>query len=789
MELNLLKKSSFLSTLNWNEIIEQLSSYLYFQANIKKIEQTPFLHGQDEIEADYDFIEKLTAEQNLDNFTQQIFQTIPPNILFHHTLHKLKKASCLMGEEINWILQYVETYNTFFLKNSFLVKNRFSRFDIDANTLDRFKQQVLKPTRKFISPEGEIDYLKHPILSPIFKDVLKIQATLRSKIREIIGTHAKNSVLQSDQYDIVSGHYVIAIRSDSYQNRFGVIIGRSQSNQTLYVEPPEIRAINYSLLEIESHLEKETYKVLGILTQLIADFLPLLWPIYKNILQLDYLIAKSRYCEQYALSRPEIIADNSLVINNFFHPLITDPIKNSICLSSDHSGLVISGPNTGGKTVALKSIALCTMFMHMGLFVPATDAQIPLYDGIYFFANDHQDILEGLSSFAAETKNYLTLLNTLQENNIIFIDEVFNSTSSEEASALALSLIDKILEIKPSKIFISSHHYSFKTLMQMKKSFLNAHVGLNHNQTTPTYKLHIGSPGSSMALQIFQKLSEKSTFAKDLVVEAQKYLQQDQIKYEKLLSELSTQEGILYQEREEIKKIKKELEEQRSSAKHLIKLEKEHKIQLFEKKFDRIIKEGEKIISQVKKGEISSSKTLHLKSIVLKKEFADEKPAPKAKSENMQLMSINAVNIKVDHSYYCTKSENMVKVISISAKKNIATVMHKHFKFTTSLETLFINQDKAKQAQTETQSFYLNSSPLSIEVKCLGMRLEEFKDTVEQYITALQLEEIPYAIITHGNGDGVLKNWLRKSLKHRREFQWSNIDGNDGQTRIELSPT
>lgn len=785
MELNLLKKSSFLSTLNWNEIIDQLSSYLYFQANKKKLQDSPFLKDAQEIESDYDFIDKICADPHFNEFTHEIFSHIPSQVLFHHTLHKISKVSWLMGEEINWILQYAEAYINIFLKNSFFSNYQFDRFSIDSKSFDRFKSVILRPTRKFISETGEIDYAQHPALGPIFKDVLKLQGSLRSKIREVIAIHSKNTVLQSDQYDIVSGHYVIAIRSDSYQNRFGVIIGRSASNLTLYVEPPEIRDINYKLLETESLLEKESYKVLSKLTEQLKEFLPLLWPIYKQMLQLDYLLAKSRYCYARDFCRPVISDGHDLHISSFFHPLIENPVKNTVTLSSDDNGLVISGPNTGGKTVALKSIALCTLFAHMGLFIPATDAKLPLYDGIYFFANDHQDILEGLSSFAAETQNYLTLLSNLQENNIIFIDEVFNSTSSEEASALALALIDKILSLKPAKIFISSHHYSFKTLMQMKKNFLNAHVGLDHTQIAPTYELHVGSPGSSMALQIFQKLSDHNPLAKDLVKEAEKYLQQDQIKYEKLLNELSTQEGILHQERLAIKKIKQELEAQKESSKHLIKLEKEQKIQAFEDKFNNVIKNAEKIITQIRRNEVTSAKTLHIKAAELKQAFKEEKAAKKPITP-LVLKAVNSTQITEGSTYYCTKSENMVKVVAVNDKKQTANVMHKNIKFDCPLSSLFINQDKAKEAATEFESYYNSSTLLSIEVKCLGMRLEEFQDTVEQYLTAIQLEEIPYAIVTHGHGDGVLKSWLRKSLTKRKEFSWSSIDGNDGQTRIEL---
>jgi DNA mismatch repair protein MutS2 len=235
----------------------------------------------------------------------------------------------------------------------------------------------------------------------------------------------------------------------------------------------------------------------------------------------------------------------------------------------------------------------------------------------------------------------------------------------------------------------------------------------------------------------------------------------------------------------QIEKLKQELLNQKDSAKHLIKLEKERELQKFKMKFDDIISSAQKLIKQIKKGELSSSKTLHLKSAILKKEFTQEKPVIKI-STPPSLHAVIPTDIIENHSYYCTKSENMVKVVSINEKKQNAIVMHKHFKFSCPLSTLFINKDKADEVEQSIQSYYISSSQLSIEVKCLGMRLEEFQELVEKYLTAIQLEEIPYAIITHGHGDGVLKNWLRKTITKRKEFSWCNVEGNDGQTRIDL---
>lgn len=764
----------------------QLSTFIYFESNKTKMQNSPFMSRQDFIEQDFDLISEI---QGLHRLMEQdglsLFDNISPTLHFQHLLSRLHKINWLDAEDINALLCLAET----FLQLQRLDLKSWKHHKIyrhDNQDSVTFRRKVLQPLRKFISPEGEVDYSKHPTLKPIYFKVQQKKSSLRQQVSLLLKEYSSRGILQSDQYDIINGHYVIAVRSDSYQSNIGVIMAHSQSNLTLYVEPNSLRQINYELLELQSELEKELYKILQQTTELLREHHRFFKNASRQVHHFDLMNAKAKYAYHYNLTRPHIAEDDSFEVDHFFHPLINNPVTNSISLHSQENGMVISGPNTGGKTVSLKSIALCALFAHAGMFVPAQHASLPLFDGIYFFANDQQNILEGLSSFAAETSNYLNLINSVASKSIIFIDEVFNSTSSEEASALALAVIDKILEISNSKIFISTHHYSFKTLIQMNKNFINAHVGMDPAQNTPTYKLHLGTPGSSMALQIFQKIGKENQIVSQIIKNAEKYLSADQIKYEKLLDKLSTQEGILHQERRQLEQLKKELMQQKQSNLSLLKLEKEQMIHDYEVKLNTILKEANTLLKKVKKGEILSPKTFLSKESELKRSLQNEK---EAKTDVQPLIPRKqAAQLEVGKKYYCSKNDTLVTVQSLNLKRNQVKVTHKNFSFVCKPTELFYDKNTFihKDQQTIEGAYQLEDIP-NIEVKCLGMRLEEFQETVEQYLTALQLEQIPYAIITHGHGDGVLKNWLRKTIDQRKVFRWSNIDGNDGQTRIELN--
>ncbi len=539
----------------------QLSSYIHFEANKKRISKSPFFKKKEDVLQEFNLTTEIINSPNYFDLYQQIITTLPQQLSAKQILNRLQKHSWPTISEINTLLRYVEAYLKIIYNEN--IKLNRNLFNSDKQQLNQFKQKILRPLRRYINISGEINYNANPQLKPLYQEVLRIQQQLRNKLKELIANWEQQGILQNNQWDIINGRYVLAVRSDSYNSQLGIIISKSQSHLTLYIEPVEIEQTNYNLLAAQSKLEQKLLSLIEEEGRKIIPFSPLLYNIIFQIEWFDRLMAKAQFAIKFRLTRPQIIDQDRIKLKDFFHPLITNPIPNSIEIETTIDGLVISGPNTGGKTVTLKSIALAALFIHAGLFIPAKEGELPWYDGIYFFANDQQDLMAGLSSFAAETKNYMQLFEELETKNLILIDEVFNSTSSEEASALALAIIDEILENFNAKIFISSHHYSFKTLMQLKKNFLNAHVGIQSNPLAPTYQLHVGTPGSSMALDIFTTLAKNSARAKRITSHAQNYLQQDQIKYETLLQKLSTEEGILKSRLNEIEKLEQQLKQQK----------------------------------------------------------------------------------------------------------------------------------------------------------------------------------------------------------------------------------
>src|SRR5690606_15629289 len=200
------------------------------------------------------------------------------------------------------------------------------------------------------------------------------------------------------------------------------------------------------------------------------------------------------------LECPRIKDSPGFKFTALFHPLLKNPVKNTADCGKNNHGIVVSGPNTGGKTVFLKSIALSYLLFYHGFFVPASEAEMYPYEGLFYFGNDLQDLKAGLSSFSGEVRNYIELIERILPSNLILIDEIFNSTSSDEASALSMAYFDELHKKSACHIIVSTHHQMFKTLIHQDRSYISCHVGFDTESMKPTYKIQWGTPGASMAI-------------------------------------------------------------------------------------------------------------------------------------------------------------------------------------------------------------------------------------------------------------------------------------------------
>ncbi len=748
--------------------------------NIEKIKAFPRKKSQSEISSLFELLEK--SIKYIDSSEYQSFyqhlHSLKSDVNLIANVKKIEKESILSIEEIHQVVIILEAFH----QNTLLFQKLFPNKKIDSTTFQSIIRKVVKPFRTFVDFDGQIEYARHPELRKLYEKRNQLDLKAKSVLNQLIRDYSKNEILQINTYDIFNDHFVLLIKTDRYSKDLGFIHARSDSGQTLYVEPKKLSAISNQRKDLSIEIEAVIYRICKDFTLLLKEYIKDIPTITRLVLALDHSFALAKFSYSHRLERPLLNREENFWLEDFYHPLLEDPVMNTINLGSELQGVMISGPNTGGKTLTLKTICLCSLFPHIGLFVPARNASIPIFKEIYFLSQDHQSLKEGLSSFAAETKNYLELANSLGQESIIFIDEIFNSTSSEEASSLALGFFDYFDKTTRPLIFVSTHHQMLKVKTHEKNKLMSAHVGFDADTGLPTYKLFFNSPGSSRALEIFTQLSKDFSFGSEIIESSKKILDKKLMDYEALLSEVSKKKSSLEKELKNNKEINQRLSNQLKAQEGVLKLKTQEEISKLRQELKKIKKKSYQVLDDIK-----SNKTISSKSVDKAFREIESEKVLQVEEDMNKYKTINQTPI-LDQSYIYKPLRKLGKVLKVNLNtKKVLLGIGKNFKVEAPFEDLAYGP-KQKSNISEFSFNYTKKAHDSLSLDARGMRLDEFKNKVELMVSDLYADNLPYLEVIHGHGNGILKNWLRSFIKNNGELELDiPKESADGMTRIKLS--
>lgn len=784
---NIHNNTQVLQQIEWDILEVKLAKHSYFDSTLSQLtrlcskkelnyifSQTELFLNQNHNETHFSAIQELRQLEKRNNFESFLSAII--------------KGKALRLSEINQIALSIE-----FLFNFYPHLTHLNIISLDKDALNTFKQSInksfLKSFRKFVAANGDIEFEKHPKLRPLYLEQTEIEGKIRAFLAKSMSEGELASTLQFQSFDIINERYILPIRSDAYQSKFGQIVARSETGHTLFVEPHQIAKHNHKRLETLLKIDEIIAKIERELMESLTPLFPTIKTLFHTIKNFDEFSARASFADELGLSKPEISETAEIKIEGMFHPLISNPIRNDFLLDKDKQGFIISGPNTGGKTATLKTLALTQLFIHLGHFIPARSAKLYLYEHIYFFGNDGQDLESGLSSFSAEVTNYTKLLDQLTSSHLILIDEIFNSTSSEEASALALAIFDKLAAIENTHIVVSSHHQTLKTILHQGERFISAHVGFNAQTNSPTYKIEVGAPGSSFALNIFKSMTKDNDLFNGVYEKALSFLDNKAIHYEKLLEQIAARENELSKTLQKNKELQDELKNKKAAMDGIIKLKIEEKLKTAEVKIDKQIQKAKDLYFDIKSQKITKEKKIFDKDLELKAELKKISPFEEKYKPETHTNLTTPNEFVVGSRYFSILLNKTVTIKKLNLKKREALV---------SLGSLTIKSplDKLKSANTKPnnssspsvpQGFIQRSVTTKLEYDCRGMRLEVFQDTVHQALSSLMIGDVPYLNIIHGHGNGVLKKWLREFVKNDKDITLDmDESGNDGSSRIIL---
>jgi DNA mismatch repair protein MutS2 len=759
-------------------ILSEISQFAYFDSNKKnalKPERLSILNIQksfNQINIALDYINK---EKDL-NFFGSISK-LNPSTDFLKLIISIEKGISLEVAQLNQLVLLIEA-----------AKNiDFDISPLDSNLLRDHKLNVLvKKFRNLVDDDGEIDTRRHPELLELENKILDIEERSRRKIQELSNDRLFSDALQFAGHDLMNDRYVMPIKTDSFQSSMGLIVSRSETGSTLFVEPFEIKDLSQKRIEYISQFKKILFSIERDLSQELAIQSPLLKIIFFSIEEIDQLIAKAKFCQKRHLEQPIILNQPGFKFESLFHPLINDPIKNDVSLSNASIGLVISGPNTGGKTALLKAIALSYHFLSWGLFIPALSAEMYPYPFIHFSSLDLQNISQGLSSFSGEVTHYIDLFKRIKTTNLIIVDEIFNSTSSDEASALAFSMLHHFHQDKKSQFIISTHHELLKRLTSADQRFTSGSMGFDLIKLKPTFKYLANTPGSSMALQIFSRLTPDFPLSQSITQDARTHLDNQHNQYEKLLSEVSQRLIQISEDENNMKMRLEELKKREKDHEGLLYLKKQDELNNLGSFIQNIEKEAKALLQDVSNGEISKVKKVDERLFTLKSQLAEQNPIKQTPTKSdIKHQLLPPQSLKVGSKYFATTLSKDGILKAIDWKKKSVLIGSGVLQWFVPFDSLAKALDNTPMGRVEVQIHREKEALFHLDVR--GMRLDEFQHQIDQSLGQLLAGDIPSLSVIHGHGDGILKSWLRQMIGRSKDFSWQVPEtGNDGETEIKL---
>ncbi len=479
---------------------------------------------------------------------------------------------------------------------------------------------LLRHFRNKILPDGTLDDRASPELARIRRDIEKQKRAIQESLRAYLRRLSEGGAVQEELVTIRGERFVIPVKVEQRRRVQGVAHGASSSGQTVFIEPLETIEQNNDLVRLLEDEQAEIHRILLDMTARLGEYADALIAAVSTLGELELLFAKARFAEEYNCVAVKLLGEgaspgdvravtpsqdnvpagtpacDALILRQARHPLLERTLRSrgativpvSIELDAAHRQVIISGPNTGGKTVALKTIGLLALMAQAGLPVPAERAELPIFDGIFADIGDYQSIEQNLSTFSAHITNIDFISHQATKQSLVLLDELGSATDPEEGAALSVAIADFFRRAACLSI-ISTHHTALKVYAANSEGVLNAAVGFDEHTLAPTYELRMGVPGASAGINIAQRLGLNA----DIVEEARQRLGSQAQDVARFLDRLHTDLRQLDCERAELRSREQEVARERDRLNKEGQKEQREKLRELEKKLESVLRDFE----------------------------------------------------------------------------------------------------------------------------------------------------------------------------------------------------
>lgn len=731
-----------------------------------------------------------------------INKNIIPSFNFDNVDEALKKAKILYSLTIRELLAIKRLLTTSRNCVSLLTQVAKEIIPIFTNYAEclyqnKFLENELE--RCFLNEEDVADDAT-PELLTIRKKIKKATLDIKEKLNSIVKSSTTSKYLQDTIVTVRNDRYVLPVKQEYKNNIQGLIHDQSASGATVYIEPISVVNLNNQIKELLLAEREEIEKIIANFTRAVAEISDNLSATQENLAYIDSVYAKAYYSEKQKATLPILNQKGLISINKGRHPLLNQKkvVPINIKFGDSNRLVIVTGPNTGGKTVSLKTVGLFCLMTYVGLYLPAEEeTHIAVFDNVFCDIGDEQSIEQNLSTFSSHIKNINNILNNLTDKSLVLIDEIGAGTEPIEGSALGLAVCEYLIESN-SRCIISTHYGQLKEFSITTPNVVSASMEFNTETFEPTYKLIMGIPGNSNALEIakrlgmnksiieraYQKVDENKKSLDTIIKNAESLRQQ----YELKLSELD--------------EIKQRTEEEYNKAKNQNKLllsEREKLLKNSQIEAKRIVssakEEAEELLDSLKKlfkkQTLEESNIFEARSIVKK---LKEKKYIESNPEEDNLFEGNPIDIntlQMGDKVYVKKLKTVATVTGLPKANKIEVKFNNMVTILKQGEAYeFVSTKKENPKQNLTKSI-IRTQTFSTEINLIGQTVDEGIYNLEKFLDEALMQGVTTDLrIIHGRGTGKLKSAVHQYLKTNKSVQEYRLgsfnEGNGGVTIVKL---
>ena len=769
--------------LEFSKIRTQLAEYATSEKGKQMIKELPIEVEakaiQHKIEETTDGVELLRLKQGI---------PIPRLKDISFALKRLELEAGLNGRELSDILRVLTTTHE--------VERFFEKVEEEEIALKRVPRlveklesipEVTSELEASIREDGYVLDSASPTLHGVRVGIQKTEQDIRRQMDQYLT--GKNAQYLSDTIiTIRNDRYVLPVKAE-YKSVFGgTVHDQSSTGQTLFMEPQAVVNLNNKLHEYQIQEKREVERILWELSQKLMPYTNSLHQNHYVLARLDVVNAKALYAHELKATEPIIDANNYVALWQAWHPLLEreKAVANDIILGEEYQAIVITGPNTGGKTILLKTVGVIQLMAQMGLYIPAGEnSRVGVFTEIFADIGDEQSIEQNLSTFSSHMSNIVSILKQINDKSLLLIDEIGSGTDPQEGSSLAIAILDYIAS-KQSYVIASTHYPELKAYGYDRPKTINASMEFDGDTLQPTYQLLLGVPGRSNAFDISKRLGLPSI----IIDQARGLLSEEDQDLNAMISDLEQKRRRAQRDADKMRHqlelstqlledLQRETEQFQANKARLLEEAKERANTLIEQSQD----DADKILSEIRELQLRSKQ-----STVKEHEMIEKKTALKD-LKHEQALKKNKV-LRKEKAKKALQVGQSVEVLSFGQRGTLVEKVNDQewvvqmgiIKMKIAVEDLSPIAE-AQEAKQQVIVKSARSSHVSSELDLRGKRYEEAMKDLELYLDAAILANYPRVTIIHGRGTGAIQQGVHKVLRSHRsvssfEFAPMNTGGN-----------